>query len=456
MRVFWVLVLLAIGGMGLVVHSASKIGVGYAAKQLCSGFFVSGLPAKFVLDHDIEPRLGTVPLLSEFLTTRIDGATAYARVLTAQAGASFRQGYGCTLHGDPGESAAPNNLSATRLPAAPSAMKISAGKAQESTLPDELAQIIDGAFVEPALGGRNTLAMIVLHRGQLLAERYAAPVTAQTRLQGWSMNKSLMASFVGMQVARGHMTLTDKVAARLRALGVQPDTFNGLSEDMSLKHLMSMTSGLDFEERYFPGDDVTEMLYGRGPMWQVPVRQGQRHAPGEVFSYSSGDTNIVSFLWQNTLGNEPYVDWLQREVYTPLALGDPLLEPDMAGFQVGSSFANLTPRDWARVGQWWLDAWHGRDPLLSQDWQQTAVTPGRGAGGANYGLGFWLNTEQRIFPDLPDNTFHSGGNSGQFVVVIPDAELVVVRLGLTLDESKSAMTPVLVALADYVARKGDL
>ena len=92
MRVFWVLVLLAIGGMGLVVHSASKIGVGYAAKQLCSGFFVSGLPAKFVLDHDIEPRLGTVPLLSEFLTTRIDGATAYARVLTAQAGASFRQG----------------------------------------------------------------------------------------------------------------------------------------------------------------------------------------------------------------------------------------------------------------------------------------------------------------------------------------------------------------------------
>jgi CubicO group peptidase (beta-lactamase class C family) len=150
------------------------------------------------------------------------------------------------------------------------------------------------------------------------------------------------------------------------------------------------------------------------------------------------------------------VDWLQREVYTPLALGDPLLEPDMAGFQVGSSFANLTPRDWARVGQWWLDAWHGRDPLLSQDWQQTAVTPGRGAGGANYGLGFWLNTEQRIFPDLPDNTFHSGGNSGQFVVVIPDAELVVVRLGLTLDESKSAMTPVLVALADYVARKGDL
>ena len=245
------------------------------------------------------------------------------------------------------------------------------------------------------------------------------------------------------------MALTDNVAARLEALGVQAKTFAGLSEAMSLQHLMSMTSGLDFEERYFPGDDVTEMLYGHAPMWQVPVGLGQRHAPGEVFSYSSGDTNVVSFLWQNTLGDEPYIDWLQREVYAPLALTEPLLEPDVAGFQVGSSFANLTARDWARVGQWWLDAWQGRDMLLSQDWQRTAVTPGAGAGGANYGLGFLLNTGQRIFSGLPENTFHSGGNSGQFVVVIPDAELVVVRLGLTLDESKSAMAPVLVALKDH-------
>ena len=80
-----------------------------------------------------------------------------------------------------------------------------------------------------------------------------------------------------------------------------------------------------------------------------------------------------------------------------------------------------------------------------------AVTPGVGAGGENYGLGFWLNTGQRMFPELPDNTFHAGGNSGQFVVVIPDSELVVVRLGLTLDESKSALGPVLGELQTWAA-----
>jgi CubicO group peptidase (beta-lactamase class C family) len=453
MRVFWVLFLLTIGGLMAVVHSAGKVGVGYAAKQLCSGVFVSGLPARFVLDHDIEPRLATVPLLSQFLTTDINGATASARVLTAQADATYRPNYGCTLHGDIAESATPNPAVPSQASDLAAEGKTQTISAQHTATPQALTQIIDGAFAEPSDGGRNTLAMVVMHRGQLVAERYANPVTPSTRLQGWSMNKSLMASFVGIQVAKGDLALTDNVAARLTALGVPPKTFAGLSGAMNLKHLMSMTSGLDFEERYFPGDDVTEMLYGHRPMWQVPVGLGQRHEPGKVFSYSSGDTNVVSFLWQNTLGDEPYIDWLQREVYAPLALAEPLLEPDVAGFQVGSSFANLTARDWARVGQWWLDAWHGRDALLSQDWQRTAVTPGASLGGANYGLGFWLNTEQRIFPGLSENTFYSGGNSGQFVVVMPEAELVVVRLGLTLEESKSAMAPVLVALNDYFSKQ---
>ena len=75
----------------------------------------------------------------------------------------------------------------------------------------------------------------------------------------------------------------------------------------------------------------------------------------------------------------------------------------------------------------------GRDELLSQEWQRLAVTPSDTAD--FYGLSFWLNTRRYDFPDLPVNTFHAGGNSGQFVVVVPEAELVMVRLGLTLDES---------------------
>jgi hypothetical protein len=115
MRVSWVLVLLIVAGLMVVVHSAGKVGVGYAAKQLCSGVFVSGLPAKFVVENDIEPRLATVPLLSRFLTTGVDGETASARVLTAQAEATYRAGYGCTLHGDVAESATPNAVASAQV-----------------------------------------------------------------------------------------------------------------------------------------------------------------------------------------------------------------------------------------------------------------------------------------------------------------------------------------------------
>ena len=257
------------------------------------------------------------------------------------------------------------------------------------------------------------------------------------------MNKSLMASFVGIQVERGLLDLDLPVRDQLSHLGVDSGVITDLSADLTLKHLLSMASGLDFDERYYPGDDVTEMLYGKGPMWQVPLKQGHRVMPGAEFVYSSGDTNVVSYLWQQSLGGEDYAAWLTREVYVPLELTDPLLEPDSSGIQVGSSFAYLTARDWARVGQWWLDAWHGRDALLPQSWQRLAVTPGTSRGGEGYGLGFWLNTKQRSFPGVPENTFNAGGNSGQYVVVVPEAELVVVRLGLTLDESKVHLAPFL-------------
>lgn len=251
------------------------------------------------------------------------------------------------------------------------------------------------------------------------------------------MNKSLMASLVGIQVERGLMSLDDPVALTLRESGVDPAMISGVSEAMTLRHLMTMSSGLDFDERYLPGDDVTEMLYVGAPMWQVPLKQGQRVSPGQEFVYSSGDTNVVSYLWQLSLAGEPYVDWVDREVNEPLGLTDPLLEPDVSGIQVGSSFAYLTARDWARYGNWWLDAYHGRDSRLSKEWQRLAVTPSKAAGGGIYGLSFWLNVNRGEFPSLPESNFHAGGNSGQFVMVMPESELVVVRLGLTLEEGKS-------------------
>ena len=436
-RIFLVIVVIAASAALWVLHGAAKIGVGYSAKQLCSGVFVSHLPTEFVLEKDIIPRLKTVAGMNRFAKAKVSDTSATVSILTATATASYRHRYGCTLHAE--ETAIPEVLEQER---------VDRGAAIDTVQSNNpiVESAIDTLFEELPGGGRNTLAVLVMQGGEIVSERYAAPIGPRTRLQGWSMNKSLMASLVGIQVERGAIDLSMPVKEQLLAMGTPASDVSNLDDALTLEHLITMASGLDFDERYLPGDDVTEMLYGGVPMWQVPLAQGHRVAPGQEFVYSSGDTNVVSYLWQASLEGEPYADWIDREVNQRLGLDNPLLEPDISGVQVGSSFAYLTARDWAKYGQWWLDAWHGRDAVLSSDWQRLAAAPSATAD--FYGLSFWLNTHLRDYPGLPENTFHAGGNSGQFVIVVPDAEIVIVRLGLTLDESAVALAE---PLADIYA-----
>ncbi len=444
-RILIVVVVIAASAALWVLHGAAKIGVGYAAKQLCSGVFVSHLPADFVLEKDIIPRLKTVAGMDRFAKAKVGEASATLSILSATATASYRDRYGCTLHAE--ETANPEALEQERVE-----RSVAIETVQSSNPVIESA--IDELFEELPGGGKNTLAVLVMQGGEIVSERYAAPVSPRTRLQGWSMNKSLMASWVGIQVERGAIDLSMLVKERLLALGTSASAVSAVDEALTLEHLITMASGLDFDERYLPGDDVTEMLYGGVPMWQIPLAQGHRVDPGQEFVYSSGDTNVVSYLWQASLEGEAYVDWIDREVNQRLGLDNPLLEPDISGVQVGSSFAYLTARDWAKYGQWWLDAWHGRDAALSSDWQQRAAAPSATAD--FYGLSFWLNTRFRDYPGLPENTFHAGGNSGQFVIVAPEAELVIVRLGLTLDESAVALAEPLAKIYAELTRSEPL
>ena len=431
---------------------AGAIGAGYAAKQICSGVFVARLPEQFVVETDVRPRLATVGPLAQLLDYELNtnNRQVVAQMLGRTVTAQYRPRYGCTL-GEAGEAplfpfsdASPeirNELGATTVASAPPSLTSKGW--ERAALESALGSALDAAFAEPLEGGRNTLAVIVMHRGQIVAERYGAPVTAETPMQGWSMNKSLMATFIGRQIDQGYLRLNDSVVTALQAASAGGATVAKVHPDLTLRHLLSMTTGFDFSERYFPGDDVTDMLYRQSGMWLSTPDTGHAFPPGEQWAYSSGDINTASLMWQQSLQGEPYPDWIRTHFSKPLTTDEIVLEPDASGVQVGSSYAYLTPRDWARMGQLWLNAWHGRSEVINREWQRLAVAPGTAKGGEIYGLGFWLNTGHRAFPSAPESTFHAGGNSGQFVVVIPERELVIVRLGLTLNESRADMDALL-------------
>jgi CubicO group peptidase (beta-lactamase class C family) len=243
-----------------------------------------------------------------------------------------------------------------------------------------------------------------------------------------------MATWIGLQAAQDALD----PGRPLRALLPDEPMVAALDERLTLLHLLQMESGLDFEELYGPGSDVTRMLYLSPAMWQVPATSEQAFAPGEHFAYSSGDTVLASLFWQRSLDGA-YERWIRENFQAPLGLTTLVAEADASGVQVGSSYAYLTPRDWLRVGQLWLDAWHGRSTLLPRDWLRASVAPRASDPRGRYGRGFWLNTAGAAFPGLPDSLFYAGGNAGQYVVVIPEWELVVVRLGLTDADASSGV-----------------
>ena len=393
-------------GIAYAIHVsllAGAIGAGYAAKQICSGVFVAQLPEKFVVETDVLPRLATVGPLAQLLDYELDtnNRQVAAHMLGQTVTAQHRPRYGCTL-GEAGQ--------APLFPLTDAAPKIGNGPGATKTAPSPpalaaqgwenaaLESALDAAFAEPLERGRNTLAVIVMHRGEIVAERYGGPVTAETPMQGWSMNKSLMATFIGRQIDQGRLRLNDSVVTALRAAGARGATIEKVHPDLTLRNLLWMTTGFDFSEQYFPGDDVTDMLYRQAGMWRSAPDTGHAFPPGEQWAYSSGDINTASLMWQQSLQGEPYPDWIHSHFSEPLALTEIVLEPDASGVQVGSSYAYLTPRDWARMGQLWLDAWHGRSEVISAAWQRLAVTPGTAKGSEIYGLGFWLNTQNRAFP----------------------------------------------------------
>jgi len=214
--------------------------------------------------------------------------------------------------------------------------------------------------------------------------------------------------------------------------------------DITLNHLLRMTTGLDFEEVYAPFADATSMLYESRSMADFAANKPLSHEPGEHFYYSSGTTNILMKILMEESGGElqDIHNYIMDRMYRPLGMSTAVFEPDASGCPVGSSYMYASARDWARVGQFMLDdgVVDGR-PLLPEGWVEYMTTPSLPSRGT-YGAQIWLNPddpekllpEDRIFERLPVTMYYMSGFDQQNVFIFPEHDLVIVRLGVTHDE----------------------
>ncbi len=298
-----------------------------------------------------------------------------------------------------------------------------------------LDKAVRAAFDEQNKGGYpDTRAIVVVQGGAIVAEHYAPGFDRNTELLGWSASKSIMGTLVGLLVDDGVLKLDDPAPV--------PE-WQGEGDPrgkITLRQLLTMSSGLTFSESYVPGNDSIKMLFETGDMGAMAAEKPLKDAPGTNWSYSSGTTNILSrIVFQATGGTlEGMTRFAQKRLFEPTGMTSALIEPDEAGVQVGSSYAYATARDWARYGLLHLNKGRvGGKQLLSKHWLGFAVTPTTAAPRPVYGAQLWLNhaeaggERRKLYPDLPTDTVMARGHSFQIVAAIPSQDAVIVRLGWT-------------------------
>ena len=320
-----------------------------------------------------------------------------------------------------------------------------------------LAREVDHLFTLDDLG--ETRALVVMHGGEIAAERYGEGYGPQTRFVSWSMAKTVTAVMIGMLVADGKLRLDAPAPVPRWQRPGDPRA------DITLRQLLQMSAGLEHTEAGDPPYESSEVrmlfLDGRDDMADYATAQPLEAEPGAKFEYSSNTTIILADIAARALTDNPspearrkaVADYLDARLFTPLGMSSAVPEFDRAGTLIGGSLIHANARDWAKFGEMLRNKGSVKgEQLVPRAWVEEMVEPSPTA--PHYGLQTWLNRplpegeQHPLFPSrAPHSAFAAIGHMGQYVFVSPSQTLTVVRLGHSNAEERRAM---LQQLADVI------
>jgi len=322
----------------------------------------------------------------------------------------------------------------------------------------ELAQRIDDVFTAEEMG--ETRALLVMHNGKLVAERYGPGYDANTRFVSWSMAKTVTAVMIGMLVAEGKLQLDETPPIPNWQRSGDP------RGEITLRQLLQMRSGLRHTETADPpyAAETVKMLFleGRDDMAAYAEAQPLEAEPGRQFEYSTPTTVILADIAARVLSpsNKPEArrkavdEFLKARLFVLLGMTSMVPEYDAAGTLIGGSMIHGTARDWAKFGEF-LRRGGSVDgaQLVPRGWVDFMTSPSPRS--PDYGAQTWLNrpsgTDDRdvLFAEQgPRSLFGMVGHLGQYVLVSPRQGLTVVRLGKTDSPGRD---PVAKGLGEIVA-----
>ncbi len=409
-----------------------RVATGSVSHSLCATVFVSHLDPDRMFREEQLPVMRSIGWAIHYNVDRAKHEV-HASVLGAFGSrAVYREGLGCLLmHGD-----GPVPEAAGFKPT-PIANPFPQTEVVESADP-AIRHALDLAFAEsnPAQP-RLTKAVVVLHEGQLIAERYAPGYGPDTPIYAHSLTKSVINALIGILVRQGKLKLDQP--APIAAWSSPADPHNAVTIDQ----LLRMDSGLPFDETDGPLSPMTRMLFLERDMGVYAARTPLVRLPGTAWGYSNLSYVLLSRMIRDVAGGNA-VDaerFVRRELFAPLGMRDAVIETDATGTPIGSSNIYASARDFARFGQLYLD--HGVIDgyrILPEGWVAYSHSQTLRTG---YGAGFWTNLVNTGsvpvwdapwgMPQLPKDMYYARGALGQYVVIVPSEHLVVVRMGISIN-----------------------
>jgi CubicO group peptidase (beta-lactamase class C family) len=272
---------------------------------------------------------------------------------------------------------------------------------------------------------KRTRSVLVIYKDKIIAEKYDTGFNKDSKILGWSMTKSITSALFGILQKQGKIDVFKPAPIAEWA--------NDERSKITIANLLNMNSGLEWEEDYNKISDVTKMLFLDTDMSQAQLKKPAEFKPNSHWNYSSGTTNLLSgILRKQFKTHQEYLDFWYSALIDKIGMSSMLVETDMAGNYVGSSYGWATTRDWSKFGLLYLHKgnWNG-EQILDESWIKFTATPTNTSNG-KYGAHFWLNAGGK-FPDVPRNMFYCSGYQGQMVAIFPSQDLVIVRMGLKED-----------------------
>jgi CubicO group peptidase (beta-lactamase class C family) len=273
----------------------------------------------------------------------------------------------------------------------------------------------------------KTIAYVIIKNDSIWFENYYDGFNENSQTNSFSMAKSYVSGLMGKAIEQGYIKSLDQPVSDFL-----PTFSDGLAAKMTVGDLSSMASGTSWEEKYYSPFSIVTRAYFDDNLEKVMLGLKEVDEPGQAFKYSSGDTQLLAMVIEKATGKKMY-DYLTETFWKPLNSENPTLwQVDSESHDLVKAYCCIASnaKDFARYGKLFKDhgKWNGKQ-LLDSTFVAKSITP-RFPESPEYGYGWWMK-------DIDDKHFFMmRGHLGQYVIVEPNDNVIIVRLGHSKGNNK--------------------